>query len=95
MTNEDIEEIKKLINQVSEEKSRLAKNQFVPLHELEILVFTTYTCSMISSGRSCELLNITLEEFRLKHQVWINLYPELQYIYHTENIKNFELENNK
>jgi hypothetical protein len=68
---QDMEHIKSLLGSMRLEREYPAQNQQVPVDELRVLVFTGYSCGMVTEGRACELLCMDRLDFRKEWFQWL------------------------
>ncbi|MBD2570018.1 hypothetical protein [Anabaena lutea] len=73
-------ESKGLLESIRKERERLAQNNQVPVDDLRILVFTSFSCNMISEGRACQLLCTNRIDFRLEWLQWLESHPHMEKI---------------
>ena len=66
-----MEHIKGLLGSIQFERERLAQNQHVPVDEVRGLVFTSYSCGMVTEGRASQLLCMDRLEFRQELYKWL------------------------
>lgn len=57
--------------------------------ELKELIFVAYSCSKISIGKSCELLELDLLDFRRQWNEWANENPRMREIFDDFQYKQF------
>jgi hypothetical protein len=76
-----MEGTKDLLEALRKEKERLAKNHQVPVDELRTLVFTTYSCGMMTEGRAMQLLCTNRLDFRDEWQKWLKDHPDMDAIW--------------
>jgi len=76
-----MEHIKGLLGSIQFERERLAQNQQVPVDELRVLVFTSYSCGMVTEGRASQLLSMDRLEFRKVWREWLEVNPKMMNIW--------------
>lgn len=78
-------EEQELVAEIQEERKRLYRNNRVPLSELTLLVYVSYSCCRVSISKASELLCTDLLTFRHEYNIWLDRNPDMEELFNSFN----------